>query len=515
MTSPAKIINPTTSAVEVTGLSKHFGPVRALHDVTLRVPAGSLTAVMGENGAGKSTLMKILAGLDTPTTGSVSVADEPVRRFDPATLLSRHRVALVPQELSLCQDRTVAENIMLGVEPGPRIFPNRAKINERASDLLDRLGAHIDPRRAVRHLDAATQQLIVIARSLAREARLVIFDEPTAILSPAESERLFNVIRSLQADGVTLLYVSHRIPEVFALSQHIHVLRDGQHVGHWLTADVSPDEVVAAMVGRDLAGEFARTHTAPPSEASAAPRLRLRNLTGAGFADISLDVAPGEVLGVAGLPDSGRVELLRAIFGADPVTGGSVLLDGEAFLARSPREAIRARIAYLPGERRHQGIFPTMSGADNINVLTHGRRQRFGLLGRRTLRGDAETRAQELQVRAAGTGQGITQLSGGNQQKTLLARWLSIEPRLLLLDEPTRGVDIGAKAEIYRLFRDLATAGVGMVVSSSDLPELLSVSDRIAVLAAGRLVGIVSATEATEEKIMALATGANEMKEIG
>ncbi|GIJ25684.1 ABC transporter ATP-binding protein [Micromonospora qiuiae] len=513
MTSPATItISTTAAAVEVTGLSKHFGSVRALQDVTLSVPAGNLTAVMGENGAGKSTLMKILAGLDSPTTGTVRVNGDEVRRFDPANLLSRHRVALVPQELALAQDRTVAENIMLGVEPGSRPFPHRRRIDERAAELLDRLAVRIDPRRSVRDLDAATQQLVVIARSLAREARLMILDEPTSILSPAESERLFEVIHSLRAAGVTMLYVSHRMPEVFALSQHIHVLRDGRHVGHWPTAEVSPDTVVAAMVGRELAAEFAR-HDTPAPAATATPRLRTRGICGTGFTDVDLDVAPGEVVGVAGLPDSGRIELLRGIFGADPISGGELQLDGKTFTARTPRDAIDARVAYLPGERRQQGILPTMSVADNVNILTLGRRQRFGLLRRRALRRDADKRAGELRVKTSSTAQGITQLSGGNQQKALLARWLSIEPRLMLLDEPTRGVDVGAKAEIYRLFRSLADAGVAILVSSSDLPELLTISDRIAVMAAGRVVGVIPASEATEEKVMALATGAHTMKE--
>ncbi|MEU6413646.1 sugar ABC transporter ATP-binding protein [Microbispora sp. NPDC046933] len=512
MTSPATNAASTAAAVEVTGLSKHFGAVRALQDVNLSVPAGSLTAVMGENGAGKSTLMKILAGLDTPTSGTVRVNGEPVRRYDPATLLSRHRVALVPQELALAQDRTVAENIMLGVEPGSRPFPDRGRMNERAAELLDRLGLGVDPRRSIRHLDAASQQLVIIARSLAREARVVILDEPTSILSPSESERLFEVIRSLQTDGVTMLYVSHRMPEVFALSQHVHVLRDGRHVGHWPTAEVTPDQVVAAMVGRELAADFSR-HDTPAPVATAAPRLRVRGISGTGFTDVDLEVAPGEVVGLAGLPDSGRIELLRGIFGADPVTGGELSLDGKAFTAKSPRDAIAARVAYLPGERRQQGILPTMSVADNVNILALNRRQRFGLLQRRALRRDADARAQELRVKTSTTAQGITQLSGGNQQKALLARWLSIEPRLMLLDEPTRGVDVGAKAEIYRLFRNLADKGVALVVSSSDLPELLTVSDRIAVMAAGVLVGVIPAAEATEERVMALATGAHTMKE--
>ncbi|PSL05320.1 monosaccharide ABC transporter ATP-binding protein (CUT2 family) [Haloactinopolyspora alba] len=513
MSGAASPSDPAAVAVDVSGLSKQFGPVRALDDVSLQAPAGTITAVMGENGAGKSTLMKVLAGLDSPTAGTVTVAGEQVRRFDAATMLSRHRVALVPQELALAQARSVAENIMLGAEPGPRAFPNRAEIVQRAAALLGRLGENLDPRRPVGELDAATQQLVVIARSLARDANVVIFDEPTSVLSPAESERLFTVIDGLRADGVTMLYVSHRMPEVFRLSDHVHVLRDGRHVGAWRTADAEPDDIVSAMVGRTLQHEPKAAGTTPATSSAAAPRLQVRELRGAGFDSVTVDIAPGEVIGVAGLPDSGRIELLRAVFGADHRTGGTMHLDGEPFAPHSPRDAIRARVAYLPGERRHQGIFPTMSVADNVNALTLDRHVRFGLLRRRSLRRDADEHARELRVKTSTTAQAITQLSGGNQQKALLARWLSIDPRLMVLDEPTRGVDVGAKAELYALFRSLTERGVAVLASSSDLPELLAISDRIAVMAAGRVVDIVPAAEATEEGVMAMATGARTMKE--
>lgn len=500
-------------AISVRDVSRHFGPVKALNNVSMDVYEGQLTAIMGENGAGKSTLMKILAGLDTPTRGEVDVQGTTVSKFDPSIMLSQYRVALVPQELALATDRTVAQNIMLGAEPGSRLFPSNKGIDERAAELLARLGEKVDPRRPVRELDAATQQIVVIARALAREARMVIFDEPTAVLSPAESERLFAVIAGLKADGVTMLYVSHRIPEVFALSDRIHVLRDGEHIGDWNTTDVTPDSVVAAMVGRELSSEISRSETDSDRDTTKESRLEVTNLQAVGLRDVTLSVAPGEVLGVAGLPDSGRIELLRALFGADPVDAGTVKLDGTAVQQKSPRDAIANGVAYLPGERRHQGIFPTMSVADNINALTLDKRSRLGLLQRRGLRQDADRRAAKLRVKTSNIGQAITQLSGGNQQKALVARWLTINPRLMLLDEPTRGVDVGAKAEIYAVFRELTTDGMAMVVSSSDLPELLTITDRIVVMAAGRVVDILPSSEATEESIMALATGADTLKE--
>lgn len=500
-------------AIQVNGVSRHFGPVKALDDVSLTIYQGQLTAIMGENGAGKSTLMKILAGLDTPTAGEVTVHGQHVTKFEPAIMLNEHRVALVPQELSLALDRTVAQNIMLGVEPGVRAFPSPREINKSASELLERLGETVSPTEFVRNLDAATQQIVVIARALAREATTVIFDEPTAVLSPAESERLFAVIEGLREEGVTMLYVSHRIPEVFALSDRIHVLRDGKHIDDWDTGETTPDKTVAAMVGRELSSEFERSTSSSQTDAAQPPRLAVENLTARGVQGATFSVAPGEVLGVAGLPDSGRIELLRAIFGADPIEAGRVLLDGEHADLKSPREAIASHVAYLPGERRFQGIFPTMSVADNINTLTLNRRSRMGLLQRKKLLADANERAAGLRVKTSRVEQGITQLSGGNQQKALIARWLTIDPSVMLLDEPTRGVDVGAKAEIYAVFRELAQEGMAMLVSSSDLQELLAITDRIVVMAGGALVGILPTSEATEESIMALATGAETIKE--
>lgn len=503
----------TSNAISVRNLSRSFGPVKALSDVSIDVAEGQFTAIMGENGAGKSTLMKILAGLDRPTRGEVYIRGTRVDRFDPSALLTEHRLALVPQELALAPDRTVAQNILIGAEPGTRIFPSQRQIDDRASELLDRLGEKVDPRTYVRQLDAATQQIVVVARALARNARTVIFDEPTSVLSPAESSRLFEVIEGLRSDGVTMLYVSHRIPEVFQLSDRIEVLRDGRHVGGWSTTSVTPDEVVASMVGRELSSELQRSESSTHLDTGARPRLELNGLSGVGFDDVSLSVAPGEVLGVAGLPDSGRVELLRGIFGADPALSGDVQLDGAQVIHRDPRAAIANGVAYLPGERRHQGVFPTMSVADNMNVLTLGRHSVSGLLARGGLRKDADERASNLRVKISDVSQGIMELSGGNQQKALIARWLAIEPRVMLMDEPTRGVDVGAKSEIYQLFRELTAQGMGMLVSSSDLPELLAITDRIVVMSAGRVVGVISTEDATEELIMGLATGAETLKE--
>ncbi|MFJ3671458.1 sugar ABC transporter ATP-binding protein [Streptomyces sp. NPDC090106] len=492
-------------AVRVTGLSRSFGPVRALRDVSFDVPAGEITALLGENGAGKSTLLKILAGLQPPSEGSVTVFGEEVTSFDPGAMLGRHGVAIVPQELSLLPDRTVAENVLSGVEPGSRWFPNRRRMAERTAELLDQLDLAVDPGAAVRSLDLATQQLVVVARSVARGCRVLILDEPTAMLTPAEADRLFALMDRLKSAGTTMLYVSHRMPEVFRLADHIQVLRDGAHVASWRGADTTPDRAVAAMVGREL-GQFTRRETVP-AEPTAEPVLKVRELSGRRHRDVSFELRPGEILGVAGLPDSGRVELLHNLFGGDRGTGGSVELLGSPYERRNPIASVERRLAFVPGERRAQGLLTTMSVGENIGALTTRTFSRLGLLRRRAFDAAAGEQAQRLRVKTATLGQPITSLSGGNQQKAVLGRWLAIDPGVLILDEPTRGVDIGAKAEIYGRLFALAEEGLAILCSSSDLPELLTLTDRIAVMSEGRLVAVVDTEDATEESVMALATG--------
>ncbi|MEU0690649.1 sugar ABC transporter ATP-binding protein [Streptomyces uncialis] len=504
--APSNGADSSAPAIGVRGLSRSFGPVRALSDVSFDVTSGEITALLGENGAGKSTLLKILAGLQPPSRGTVTVFGEEVTSFSPTAMLDRHGVAIVPQELSLLPDRSVADNVLSGIEPGHRWFPSRRRMVERTRDLLAGLDLRVDPNAPVRSLDLATQQLVVVARSVARGCRVLILDEPTAMLTPAEAERLFSLMDGLKAAGTTMLYVSHRMPEVFRLADRIEVLRDGTHVASWRREDTTPDQAVAAMVGRELGG-FSRRAARPVGPADR-PALRVRELSGRRHTDISFDLRPGEILGVAGLPDSGRVELLHNIFGGDRGTGGTVELLGEPYLRRDPVASVGRRLAFVPGERRAQGLLTTMSVGENVGALTTRTFSRLGLLRRGAFDRQAAAQAARLRVKTATMGQPITSLSGGNQQKAVLGRWLAIDPGVLILDEPTRGVDVGAKAEIYEQLSALADKGLAILCSSSDLPELLTLTDRIAVLGEGRLVGVVETADATEESLMTLATGA-------
>ncbi|MEW1718153.1 sugar ABC transporter ATP-binding protein [Streptomyces sp. NPDC093109] len=496
----------TAPAIGVRGLSRSFGAVRALTDVSFDVPAGEVTALLGENGAGKSTLLKILAGLQPPSAGSVTVFGEEVTSFDPSTMLDRHGVAIVPQELSLLPDRSVAENVLSGVEPGHRWFPSRRQMVERTAALLAELDLRLAPETPVRSLDLATQQLVVVARSVARGCRVLILDEPTAMLTPAEAERLFTLMGNLKTAGTTMLYVSHRMPEVFQLADRIEVLRDGGHVASWRNTETTPERAVAAMVGREL-GQFTRRaeHRTDPA---VRPALSVRELSGRRHRSISFDIRPGEILGIAGLPDSGRVELLHNIFGGERGTGGTVELLGEPYERRDPIASVGRRLAFVPGERRAQGLLTTMSVGENVGALTTKAFSRFGLLRRGAFDRRAAEQAERMRVKTATMGQPITSLSGGNQQKAVLGRWLAINPGVLILDEPTRGVDVGAKAEIYEQLFALAEKGLAILCSSSDLPELLTLTDRIAVLSEGRVAGTVETALATEESVMTLATGA-------
>lgn len=491
-------------ALQVKNVVKHYPGVLALDEVSLDVRAGTITALVGENGAGKSTLMNVLSGLQRPESGSVHVFGKQVTRFDPHTLLADHRVVLVPQELALCLERSVMENVLLGVEPSSGTFPSRRRMRARAEQLLAQLGRDIDPALPVGRLPIAERQLVVIARALARDCRVLILDEPTAVLTPSETERLLTLLKRLRAAGTTMIYVSHRIPEVFELADDIVVMRDGRRVAAWQRAEATPTQVINAMVGRELQERQSTV------VAVGETLFQALGISGSAFRGISLTLARGEILGLAGLPDSGRSELLGALFGTSALTGGSVELAGVPVKLQSPGQAIRARVAYVPAERRSQGILATMNITANLTVLDLERFSRWGFVNWKALRKEAVSRSQRYRVKCRDSEQGISELSGGNQQKVILSRWLAIRPQLLLLDEPTRGIDVHAKAEIYDLLDELAREGKGIILSSSDLPELLSVCHRIAVMARGELVAILSREEATEQRIMSLATGIKE-----
>jgi ABC-type sugar transport system ATPase subunit len=479
-------------AIRAEVLSKRFGGVAALDDVTLRLAGGRVHAVVGENGAGKSTLARIVAGQLAPDAGRVDVAGE---------------VALVPQELDLCGELTVAENIWLGREPVRlRRFVARRRMRSATRGLLDELGVAIDPDVRVRTLPVALQQLVLVARATARDARVLLLDEPTAVLEVGDARRLLDFLRRLRDEGRTIVYVSHRLPEIFSVADEVHVLRDGRHVVSGPIASFDERTLVGSMVGRELA----RARQAAPPEpergaAERAPALAVHGLSGLGVHDVTLHVRPGEVLGVAGLPGSGRTGLLELLFGVRRRRAGSVEVDGRPAGHRSPAEAMRAGLAYVPGERLRQGVVGGMSVAANLALADLGAASRRGFVRPRRLAALARDAGEEVDLRYRDLGQPVRTLSGGNQQKVLLARWIHRRPTVLLLDEPTRGIDVGAKAEIYGIIGRMREAGVGVLLSSSELPELLSECDRIAVMAEGRLAGVLDARAADEESVLALA----------
>jgi ABC-type sugar transport system ATPase subunit len=493
-------------------ISKSFGGVRALRDVSFTANRGEVVALCGENGAGKSTLMKILAGAITGYDGEIYLAGRLVRFAGPRQAEDAG-IRIIYQELNLVPQLTVADNIFLGREKtggGLLGWLDNRTMELAAKRIFDRLGAVVHPRAKVGDLRIGDQQMVEIGKALARDAAIVIMDEPTSALSDSEVARLFRVIADLRASGTTVLYISHKMNEIFTLADQVTVLRDGQFVASAELSKTSPGQVVRWMVGRELKSLDYVAHAITQETALELENLSLASPPGSGrprLQSISLAVRKGEVLGIAGLLGAGRTELLEAIFGASRFAPeGTIRLDGRSVQFRHPDQAIKAGIAMTTEDRKTLGLFDRMTVAENITL----RRLPELTLGP-VVNPLAETRAvawsiKELAIKTAGGDVPVTSLSGGNQQKCILARWLLIEPKVLLLDEPTRGIDVGAKAEIYQLIRRLAAAGRAIVMTSSELPELLAVSDRIIVLCEGRITAVIPRAEATEEAIMHAAT---------
>ena len=406
------------AAVECGRHSENLVPVTALDDVSfVMVRESEVTALLGENGAGKSTLLKILAGLQPPSSGDRSTSSDraQLKSSTPNSVLSKHSVAIVPQELSLIPDRTVAENILAGIEPGSKLFPSKRQLNLHAQQVLEKLNLSVSPTTMAGSLDMATQQLVVVARAVAQECRVLILDEPTSILTPAESTRLFTLVEDLRAKGTTVLYVSHRMPEVFALSQQIEVLRDGRHVKSARTAEITSEEAVSSMVGRDLQA-YERDMDSAPDD-SIRPALQLHDLAGRGHEDVSFSVRPGEIVGIAGLPDSGRVELISNVYGSDTGKSGTVTLLGDSYDQRSPARSIGQGMTLLPGERKAQAVMSEMTVGENIGLL---RAKDFSVLGfqqKRKWMREAQELATEWGVKTSSIDAPISSLSGGNQQE--------------------------------------------------------------------------------------------------
>ncbi|HEY7618666.1 MAG TPA: sugar ABC transporter ATP-binding protein [Solirubrobacteraceae bacterium] len=486
------------AACSVRGIHKRYGAAVALDDVSLDIAAGEIHALVGENGAGKSTLGKVVAGAVAPDAGEILVDGEPVSYRSPRDAI-RYGIGLIEQEFALAPDLSVLDNVFLGVEPGSRGLVDRTRQRERFAELAERIGFRERPAAAVRTLRTADQQKVEIMRQLVRDTRLIVMDEPTAALTRDEADRLLALTRELRDEGVTVIYVSHLLGDVLALCDTVTVLKDGRRVKTSPAAEETSDSLVTAMLGRSLDVAFP-DRTPPPSGAPVV--LSLRDLSRPpAFHDISFDVRAGEIVGLAGLVGSGRTEIARAIFGADPASG-TIAVDGRELRSRSPRSSIRRGVALLPESRKDQGLVMVRPLGENVTMAHLGEVTRRGVLQRRrehrvvgeTLRRvDARTTSQALPV---------SSLSGGNQQKAALAKWLVKTPRLLLADEPTRGIDVGAKRAIYDLIRDLAAGGLGVLLISSELEEVLGLAHRVIALRAGRIVGEYTGADADEATVM-------------
>ena len=494
---------PGAPLLALHAVRKSFGAVAALRDGRLDLYPGEAHALVGENGAGKSTLVRILAGVHPPDAGTITLDGKPLVLDGPADARAAG-IAVIYQEPTLFPDLSVAENIFIGRQPlksWRRI--DTAAMRRQANELFARLGVRLDPDRPARGLSIADQQLVEIAKALSFDARILIMDEPTAALSGVEVERLFAVARSLRDAGAAVLFISHRFDEVFALCQRVTVMRDGAWVSTDRTEETSVDGVVRRMVGRDISALFPRVEHVVGD-----PAIEVRHLSRAGvFEDVSFTVRAGEIVALAGLVGAGRSEVVRAVFGVDRYDSGEVLVAGRRLPPGRPDAAIAAGLALVPEDRRQQGLVMDLSVERNATLVRRWKLSRFGLLGFGAERGSARTWTQRLQVKAGDLGHEVSTLSGGNQQKVVLAKWLATEPSVLIVDEPTRGIDVGTKAEVHRLLSEQAARGVAVLMVSSELPEVLGMADRVLVMHEGRLVGDIPRDRADEESVMFAATG--------
>lgn len=491
------------AAIRFSGVTKRFPGVVALKSVTFEVEAGSCHAVCGENGAGKSTLGKLLAGIDSPDDGSIEIDGRAVRFASPAEALAAG-VAMVHQELASCANLSVEENLCLGRLPARWTMVDRGAVRARAAELLADVGASIDPSKLMSSLSVAEQQLVQIASAVGSGARVIVFDEPTSSLSEGEAARLYDLVTRLKARGVTLLYVSHRMPEIFRLCDHLTVLRDGEHLATRATNGLDERELVQLMIGRRIEQYFPGHLKASPGE----ELLAIRDLACPGkFEGISFALRAGEVLGLAGLVGAGRSDIAKALFGLEPTAIGRVTVRGKAERIRSARDAMRLGIGLVPEDRKSEGLVLSMSALENVTLPVLETVSRRMMIRRGEERALAQRHFDRLRVKVASADAPASELSGGNQQKLVLARWLAAGSRILILDEPTRGVDVGAKAELHEWIDQLASDGHGILLISSELPELLHLSTRIIVLRQGRTVGEVEREGATQEGLLRMMAG--------
>jgi ribose transport system ATP-binding protein len=490
----------------LTGISKHYPGVRALEQVGLSVTEGEVIGLIGENGAGKSTLMNILGGVTGPSAGTIAIDGKEVTPLTVSAAIAAG-IAFVHQELNLFDNLTAAANILIGREPlrgGPLRLIDHKALEAAARPLLTQLGADFKASALVSSLSLAQKQLVEIAKALSLRARLVIMDEPTSSLTVTETERLLRVIGKLKADNVAIIFISHRLGEVKRIADRVVVLRDGKGVAELARQEIETDRMIRHMIGREL-----KTLYRPPANPAGDPVLEIVGAKTAYRRDVTVDlsVRRGEILGLAGLVGSGRTELARTIFGLDPLLSGEIRIDGKKVVLGSPKAAIERGVYLVPEDRKRSGLILPFSIRDNISLAGLRGLARRGVVDRAKVRDQAEVQKKRLDIRCPSTTAPVSSLSGGNQQKVVLAKWLSMQPKLIIFDEPTRGIDVGAKNEIYRLMRELADQGVGILMISSDMEEVIGVSDRIAVMHEGAIAGFLDRKRFTEENILSLAVG--------
>jgi ABC-type sugar transport system ATPase subunit len=494
------------AVVEAKNITKAFGGVKAVDDVSVSVSAGEIHAVVGENGAGKSTLMRILSGIEFQDTGQVLVDGEEIEKSNPKAAIDAG-ISLVHQELSLVPEMTVAENIYLGGFPTTAGFTKQNEMKQFARETLKEIGVEVDIDERISRLSVALRQFVEIARAIARKPKVLILDEPTASLTPAETDYLLSMLERLAKQGLAIIYISHRIPEVFRLCHNVTILRDGKLVYVSEIKKTTPQEVINQMVGRELKMDLGSRRDAKPGEVV----MSAKGIRAPGVNNVSLDVRAGEIVGLGGLVGAGRTELVRAIIGADNKTAGnvSITIDGKTQQITSYMSAMRNGVAYVPEERRVDGLAMTMSVTDNVYLPNRKELANNGIINPGKVAKVAKELADKVGLRPPEIKREAGQYSGGNQQKIVISKWLHKNPKFVVLDEPTRGVDVGAKAEIHRLVKALADQGTAVLVVSSDLPELLELSDVIHVVRDGQIMGTLDGAKADEKQVMGLAAGEN------
>ncbi|QHB32874.1 sugar ABC transporter ATP-binding protein [Yersinia canariae] len=488
--------------LEAEGISKQFPGVKALNKVGIKIKAGSVHALMGENGAGKSTLMKCLIGIYHPDEGTIKVRGETVTFND--TLDALHAgIAMIHQELNLVPHMTVAENIWLGREPVQYGFVNHDLLNRKTQDLLQHLNIKLKPNMMVGELNIASQQMVEIAKAVSYDADVLIMDEPTSALTEGEVFHLFAIIKELKEQGKGIIYISHKMDEIFEITDEVSIFRDGLFVATDKTENLTKQSLITMMVGRELTHMFPKFNNNIGEEVLKVSALRRDGL----FRDISFSVKRGEILGVAGLVGAGRSEVMESLFGMHPADGGEIFIEGLPVNIDSPSKAIEQGLAFLTEDRKKSGLFLVLSVVENMSIVNLSEYiNKKGFVSHGQMAQDCMEQIKKLNIKTPTMDQIINNLSGGNQQKVLIARWLLAQPKILILDEPTRGIDVGAKSEIYRLISELANRGVAIILVSSELPEIIGMSDRVMVMHGGHITGILDKQDANQEKIMALAS---------